>query len=203
MEITAQQVNNLRQQTGCGLMECKQALQETDGDVDKAVESLRKKGFAKAAKKAERVTSQGRIETYIHGEGRVGVMVEVHCETDFVAKNDKFKDFVHEVALHIAAVNPIYLAPENVPAEILDKEKEIYRAQLANEGKPDNIIDKIMEGKMAKYYSEVCLLKQLYVKDDSKTIEQLLTDQISVIGENIKIARFARFEISGNSTYCG
>jgi elongation factor Ts len=196
MEITAAQVNELRQLTGLGMMECKKALAETNGNVEKAVETLRKKGLAKAASKADRATSQGRIETYIHGEGRVGVLVEVHCETDFVAKNDKFKDFVHEVALQIAATNPLYLSPEDVPAELVAKEKEIYSAQLASEGKPANIIEKIMEGKLAKYYEEICLIKQPYIKDDSKTVEELVKEQISTIGENIKIARFARFEIA-------
>lgn len=203
MEIKANLVNELRQQTGCGLMECKKALEETKGDISQAIESLRKKGMAKAAKKADRDTSQGRIETYIHGEGRVGVMVEVHCETDFVAKNDKFKDFVHEVALHIAAVNPLYLQPEDVPEEVIVKEKEIIKEQLANEGKPANIIEKIVEGKINKYYEEVCLLKQPYIKDNDKTIEQFLTEQIAVIGENMKIARFARFEIASGATMCG
>lgn len=202
MEISAQQVNELRQQTGCGLMECKQALQESNGNLDNAIDILRKKGAAKAAKKAERTTSQGRIETYIHGEGRVGVMVEVHCETDFVAKNDKFKKFVHEVALHIAGANPLYLTPENVPAEIIAKEKEIYSEQLAQEGKPANIIEKILEGKVNKYYSEVCLLKQAFIIDPDKTIEQYMNEQISVIGENIKIARFVRFEIASGATFC-
>ncbi|MFA4930749.1 MAG: translation elongation factor Ts [Patescibacteria group bacterium] len=203
MEINASLVNELRQQTGCGLMECKKALEESNGNLDKAIENLRKKGVAKAAKKADRTTSQGRIATYVHGEGRVGVMVEVHCETDFVAKNEKFKDFVHEVALHIAAVNPLYISPEDVPQEMVEKEKEIIKGQLAHEKKPANIIDKIVEGKINKFYEEVCLLKQPYIKDNDKTIEQFLTEQIAVIGENIKIARFARFEIASGATVCG
>ena len=200
MEIKASLVNELRQQTGCGLMECKKALTENNGDLEKAIDSLRKAGIAKAAKKSDRQTSQGRIETYIHGEGRVGVMVEVHCETDFVAKNDQFKEFIHDVALHIAAANPLYLSPEDVPAELIAKEKEIIKEQLANEGKPVNMIEKISEGKINKYYQEICLLKQLFVKDDKKSIEQYLTEQIATIGENIKIARFVRYEISSGGS---
>lgn len=203
MEITAQQVNELRLQTGLGLMECKKALTEANGDVAKAIDELRKKGMAKAAKKAERATSQGRIETYIHGEGRVGVMVEVHCETDFVAKNEKFKEFVHDIALHIAGVNPLYISPENVPTEVLAKEKEIYAEQLKNEGKPANIIEKIMEGKINKYYSEVCLMKQPFLKDQDKSVEQYMTEQIASIGENMKIARFVRFELASTGNSCG
>ncbi len=203
MTISAEQVNELRQKTGLGLMECKKALTESDGNVEKAIEELRKKGLAKAAKKADRVTSQGRIETYIHGEGRVGVMVEVHCETDFVAKNDQFKEFVHDIALHIAGVNPIYIKPEDVPAEVLDKEKEIFSEQLKNEGKPENIIEKIMAGKVNKYYEEVCLLKQPFLKDNDKTVEQYITEQIATIGENIKIVRFTRYELASTGNSCG
>jgi elongation factor Ts len=202
MNIQANLVNELRQQTGCGLMECKKALEETKGDLVKAGELLRKKGAAKAAKKAERTTSQGLVETYIHGEGRVGVLLEVHCETDFVAKNEKFKNLVHDIALHIAASNPLYISPEQVPAELVAKEKEIYQDQLAQEGKPANIIEKIIEGKITKYYSEICLVKQPFIKDPDKTIEQLVNENISVIGENIKVARFARFEISSGATIC-
>lgn len=203
MTISAEQVNELRQKTGLGLMECKKALTESDGNVEKAIEELRKKGLAKAAKKADRVTSQGRIETYIHGEGRVGVMVEVHCETDFVAKNDQFKEFVHDIALHIAGVNPLYIKPEDVPAEVLDKEKEIFSEQLKNEGKPENIIEKIMAGKVNKYYEEVCLLKQPFLKDNDKTVEQYITEQIATIGENIKIVRFTRYELASTGNSCG
>jgi len=202
MEITAQLVNELRKKTGLGLMECKKALADTNGNIDQAIEELRKKGLAKAAKKSERTTSQGRIETYIHGEGRVGVMVEIHCETDFVAKNEQFKNFTHDIALHIAGVNPAYISPEQVPADIIAKEKEIYSEQLKNEGKPANIIDKIIEGKLAKYYEEHCLLKQPFIKDGDKTVEQYLTEQISVIGENMKIARFVRFEIGTEGRFC-
>ncbi|MFZ5391747.1 MAG: translation elongation factor Ts [Patescibacteria group bacterium] len=202
MAIQATLVNELRNQTGCGLMECKKALEETNGDINLATELLRKKGAAKAAKKAERATSQGRIETYIHGEGRVGVLLEVHCETDFVAKNEKFKDLVHNIALHIAACNPLYISPDQVPAELIAKEKEIYSEQLVNEGKPANIIEKIVEGKINKYFSEICLTQQPFVKDPDQTIEQLINNNISVIGENIKIARFARFEISSGATIC-
>lgn len=203
MEITAQQVNELRKLTGLGMMECKKALTEANGDVTKAVEELRKKGLTKAAKKADRATSQGRIETYIHGEGKVGVMVEVHCETDFVAKNEKFREFVHDIALHIAGVNPLYINPEDVPAELLAKEKEIYAGQLQNEGKPANIIEKIMEGKVSKYYQEICLMKQPFLKDNDKTVEQYLAEQVAAIGENMKIARFVRFELAASSTTCG
>ncbi|HPN67393.1 MAG TPA: translation elongation factor Ts [bacterium] len=202
MEITAQLVNELRKKTGLGLMECKKALADTNGNIDQAIEELRKKGLAKAAKKSERTTSQGRIETYIHGEGRVGVMVEIHCETDFVAKNEQFKNFTHDIALHIAGVNPAYISPEQVPADIIAKEKEIFSEQLKNEGKPANIVDKIIEGKLAKYYEEHCLLKQPFIKDGDKTVEQYLTEQISVIGENMKIARFVRFEIGTEGRFC-
>ena len=195
MTITAVQVAELREKTGLGMMECKNALVEANGDESKAMETLKKKGLAKVAKRADRETNNGIIESYVHANGKVGVMVEVLAETDFVAKNDEFKAFAHDVALQIAAMKPKYIQPSEIPADELAEEKEAYKAEMASSGKPADIIEKIVEGKLGKFYSEVCLLNQPYVKDDSKTIEDLLTDLIAKIGEKIVVARFCRFEI--------
>ncbi len=191
-DITAKMVNDLRKQTGVGMMECKKALTEAAGDIDKAITVMRERGLAKAASKSDRATSQGLITSYIHMD-KLGVMVEVNCETDFVAKNDDFRAMCKDIAMHIAAANPTYVNPEDVPADVLDKEKSIFKAQV--EGKPENIIDKIVDGKVNKFYEEVCLVEQIFVKDpDGKQkIKDIITAGITKIGENIKINRFARF----------
>lgn len=195
MEITAKMVKDLREATNAGMMDCKKALAECDGDMDKAVEYLRKKGIAAAAKKEGRTTSQGIIGSYIHMGGKVGVLVEVACETDFVARTEDFQEFVHNVAMHIAAASPVAVAREDVDPAVIEKEKEIYRAQMQNEGKPDHIIDKIVVGKVDKYYSEIVLLEQKYVKDPDLTIADYLKSIIGKLGENMQIKRFARYQI--------
>jgi len=195
MEISASLVRELREKTGAGMMDCKKALAETAGDFEKAIEYLRKKGIASAAKKAGRMTKEGAVCSYIHGEGRVGVMVEVNCETDFVARNEQFKAFTRDIAMHIAAASPLYVKPEEVPADILAKEKEIAVAQMAASGKPAAVLEKIAEGKLKKYYEETCLLNQAFVKDPEKTVLQFLQETIATIGENISIRRFVRFAL--------
>ncbi|WP_457680599.1 translation elongation factor Ts [Thermovibrio sp.] len=194
-EITTQMIKELREKTGAGIVDCKKALVEAGGDMEKAVEILRKKGAAKAAKKAERATAEGAVFSYIHGGGKVGVLVELNCETDFVARNETFKELGHEIAMQIAAMAPEYVSKEEVPAEVIEKEKEVLREQALAEGKPEHIVEKIVEGRLAKFYSEKCLLEQPWIKDDSKTIKDLITDYITKLGENIKVRRFARFEV--------
>lgn len=194
-EVTIKDITKLREATGLGIMDVKKALVEADGDHEKALEALRKSGALKAAKKAERSSNSGLVETYSHGEGRIGVIVEVSCETDFVAKNQTFKDLVHEIALHIAASDPKYISREEVPAEVVAKEKEVYAEQLKAEGKPENIIEKIVEGKLDKFYGEICLLEQPFIKDPDRKIKEILTDAIAKIGENITVKRFARFVV--------
>ncbi|MBI2644716.1 elongation factor Ts [Candidatus Uhrbacteria bacterium] len=188
-------VTTLRTQTGAGIVDCKKALEEANGNYEQAVEFLRKKGQKVAANKQDRSTKEGLILSYIHPNGKVGVLVELLCETDFVARTDEFKDFAHDIALQIAAMNPLYVRTEEVPAELIEKEKEIYRDQMVGEKKPPEILEKILTGKVAKYYQEVCLLKQQFVKDDSQTVEQLLTQMIAKTGENIQIHRFSRFAL--------
>ena len=195
MSFTAQDVKALREQTGVGMMECKKALTETNGDFEKAMEWLRKKGIASAEKKAGRVAAEGVVESYIHMGGKIGVMIEVNCETDFVAKTPEFKAFVRDIAMHIAAANPKYLNREEVPAEILDKEREILRAQALNEGKPEKIVDRMVEGRVEKYYKENCLVDQQFVKNPDMTITQFVNERIQTTGENIKIRRFVRYEM--------
>jgi len=194
MEVTALMVKELRETTGAGMMDCKKALVETNGNIEEAVKYLREKGIAKAAKKMDRIASEGIIASYIHG-GRIGVIVEINSETDFVAKNAEFQEFGKDVAMQVAAANPIYVRIEDVPAEAIEKEKEILRNQALNEGKPAQIVDKMVEGRIAKYYKEVCLLEQPFIKDPDKTIDQLLKEKIAVIGENLSIRRFSRFEV--------
>ena len=193
MSITAADVANLRKMTGVGMMEAKKALTEADGDIDKAVEVLRKKGAARAAKKADRSTGEGRVHTYTHGNGKIGTMVEILCETDFVARNDEFIALSNDIAMHIAAMAPQYLSREEVPADVLEKEKEIAREQNAD--KPAEVLEKIVEGKMDKYFSEVCLLEQSFIKDEDLTIEKLMEQKIGSLGENMRINRFSRFQI--------
>jgi elongation factor Ts len=194
-EITASLVNELRQRTGAGMMECKKALVEAKGDIAEAEVVLRKRGVASAAKKAGRATRQGLIGSYIHAGGQLGVMVEVNCESDFVARTDDFKELVHDLAMHIAAADPKYLRREDVPAAILDKEREIARDRARNEGKPEKVLDRIVEGRVAKYYEEVCLLDQPFVKEATVTIDQLVKSKIAKLGENMSIARFVRFKV--------
>ena len=195
MAITAAQVKELREATGVGMMECKKALTKTNGDMEKAMEWLRKKGIASAEKKSGRVAAEGVVEAYIHMGGKIGVMVEVNCETDFVAKTPEFKAFVRDIAMHIAAANPSYLNRDEVPAEILDKEREILRAQALNEGKPEKIVDRMVEGRVEKYYKDNCLVDQPFVKDPNMTIAQYVTQRVQMTGENIKIRRFVRYEM--------
>ncbi len=188
-------VKQLREKSGAGIMDCKEALSGCEGNIIKAVEYLRKKGLATAQKRAGRTTGEGTIQAYIHMGGKIGVLVEINCETDFVAKTDDFKAFVKNIAMHIAATNPISVASEDVPAEVIDKEKEIYRAQALEMGKPEKIIDKIAEGKLNKFYKDNCLLLQSYVRDPDVTVEDVLNDVIGKTGEKITIKRFARFQI--------
>lgn len=195
MAITASDVNLLRQKTGVGMMDCKKALTEANGNMDKAIEILREKGMASAAKKAGRIAAEGIVDSYIHGGGSVGVLLEVNCETDFVARGDQFKNLVHDIALHIAAAKPIYITKEEVSEEVIAKEKEILRQQAINEGKPNNVVEKLVEGRIKKYYEEFCLLEQPFVKDSSKTINQLITEAIAAIGEKITVRRFTRYEM--------
>lgn len=194
-EITAALVKELRDRTGAGMMDCKKALAATEGDMDKAIDFLREKGLAAAAKKAGRIAAEGLVESYIHGGGRIGVLVEVNCETDFVAKTDAFKSLVKDIAMHIAAANPSYLRREEVPAAELEHEKMVLSEQARNEGKPEKIIEKMVTGRIEKYYKEVCLLEQPFVKDPDKTISDLITESIAKIGENIAIRRFTRYQL--------
>ena len=194
-EITAALVKELRERTGAGMMDCKKALAATEGDMDKAIDFLREKGLAAAAKKAGRIAAEGLVESYIHGGGRIGVLVEVNCETDFVAKTDDFKNLVRDIAMHIAAANPSYLRREEVPTAELEHEKMVLSEQARNEGKPEKIIEKMVTGRIEKYYKEVCLLEQPFVKDPDKTISDLITESIAKIGENIAIRRFTRYQL--------
>lgn len=194
MEVTSALVKELRERTGAGMMDCKKALLESNGEMEKAIEFLREKGLAAAAKKAGRIAAEGMVDSYIHMGGKIGVLVEVNCETDFVAKTDQFKAFCHDVAMHIAAANPLYVNKEEVPMESLNKEKEILRAQALNEGKPEKIVDRMVEGRIEKYYKEVCLMEQPFVKDPDKTIKDLVSDVTVSIGEKISIRRFTRYE---------
>jgi elongation factor Ts len=194
-EITAALVKELREKSGAGMMDCKNALVEAKGDIEKASEILRKKGIAKATKKADRAANEGRIEAYIHPGSKLGVLLEVNCETDFVANTDDYKTFCRDIAMQVAASAPKYVRREDVEAEVLQREIEIYKEQAKNQGKPDNILEKIATGKLEKYYSEICLLEQPFVKDPDKTIQTLLTETIAKLGENITISRFSRFKI--------
>ena len=195
MEITAALVKELRERTSAGMMDCKKALVAMDGDIEKAIDELRTKGLAKAAKKAGRVASEGTVISYIHGAGRIGVLVEVNCETDFVGKTDQFKQLAYDIAMQIAAANPEYVSREQVPAEILEREREVLRAQALEEGKPEKVIEKMVEGRIEKYYKEHCLLEQAYIKDPDKSVQEIVHEKVSTIGENITIRRFARYEV--------
>ncbi len=195
MDITASMVKELRERSGAGMMDCKKALGETNGNIEKAIDYLREKGLAAAAKKAGRVAAEGVVEAYIHGAGKIGVMLELNCETDFVAKTDDFKALAKDIAMHIAASNPVCIAREEVAEESLNHEREILRAQALNEGKPEKIVEKMVEGRIEKYYKEICLLEQPFVKDPDKTVKDLVTASIAKIGENITIRRFVRFQL--------
>ncbi|MBO9597658.1 MAG: translation elongation factor Ts [Cohnella sp.] len=195
MAINAADVKTLRERTGAGMLDCKKALEEASGDLTKAAELLREKGLSAAAKKGDRIATEGVVESYIHGGGRIGVLVEINCETDFVGKTEQFKSFARDIAMHIAAANPKFLSREEVSQAELDKEKEILRNQALNEGKPEKIVDKMVEGRMNKYYEENCLMEQAFVKDPDKSITTLLNEKVATIGEKISIRRFARFEL--------
>ncbi|MGI6604174.1 MAG: translation elongation factor Ts [Firmicutes bacterium] len=195
MAITAEMVKELRTKTGAGMMDCKRALQETNGDMEKAIEYLREKGLAAAAKRAGRAAAEGVIEAYIHLGEKLGVLVEVNCETDFVARTPEFKEFARDIAMQVAAANPQYVSPDDIPQEVLDKEREILRAQTLNEGKPEKVVDRIVEGRLEKFREEVCLLEQPFIKDPEKKVKDLLTEKIARIGENIIIRRFVRFQL--------
>jgi len=199
MAVTTEQIKALREQTGVGILDCRKALEDADGDFDLALENLRAKGLATAAKRADREASEGVVELYSHGDGRVGVMVEVNCETDFVARSKEFRNFAHEIALQIAASAPSFIRVEDIPEEILELRRNVLRGQALEEGKPENIVDRIVDGRMDKYLQEISLLKQEYIRDDNLTIEQLLLENIAAIGENIVIRRFERWEL-GDST---
>jgi len=194
-EISAALVKELRERTGAGMMDCKKALAAVDGDLEKAADYLREKGLAAAAKKSGRITAEGLVESYIHGGGRIGVLVEVNCETDFVAKTDEFRALVRDISMQVAASKPEYVRREEVSAEVVAKEKEILAAQAANEGKPEKIIQKMVEGRIDKFYKEVCLLEQPYIKNPDITVGQLITESIAKIGENISVRRFVRYEL--------
>lgn len=193
--ISASNVKELRERTGVGMMDCKKALQETNGDIDKAIDFLRENGLAAAIKKAGRIAAEGIVESYIHGGGRIGVLIEINCETDFVAKTPEFRLFVKDMAMQVAAANPLYISREDVSRETVEKEKEILSAQAKNEGKSDKIIEKMIEGRIAKYFAEVCLLEQAFIKDPDKTVKEIVTEKILTIGENINIRRFMRYEM--------
>lgn len=194
-EVTSAMIKELRDKTQAGMMDCKKALTETGGDMDKAVEFLRKKGLASADKKMDREVTEGIVASYIHNNNKIGVLIELKTMTDFVARNDDFQELARELAMQIAAANPLYVSPEDVPAEVVEKEKEIYREQMKDSGKPENVIEKIVEGKLQKFYSEVCLLEQEFIKDGSVKIKDLIKEKIATFGENIAVGKFSRFQI--------
>ena len=195
MEVNARQVQELRAKTGAGIMDCKRALAEESGNLEKAIEFLRKKGLSAASKKAGRTASEGAVGSYIHAGGKIGVMVEVNCETDFVGRNDDFQRFVREIAMHIAAASPRYVLRDEVPADVVAKEKEILTAQVVEEGKPAAMAEKIVEGRLGKFYKEVCLMEQPFVREPDKSVEQVLNELVAKIGEKIEIRRFVRFQL--------
>jgi elongation factor Ts len=195
LEITVLMVKELREETGAGVLDCKKALEISDGDFARAVEHLREKGLAAAAKRADREAKEGVIESYVHAGSRVGALLELNCETDFVARTEEFRQLAHDLAMQVVAVSPQYLSEEDIPAEVLEAEKNKYRAQFADSGKPDHILDRIIEGKLNKFYEEVCLLEQPFIKDGDLTIQEVITQAIAKLGENIVVRRFARFEL--------
>ncbi len=193
--VTAEMVKDLRERTGAGMMDCKKALTETGGNMEKAVDFLREKGLAAAAKKASRIAAEGVVESYIHGGGRIGVLLEINCETDFVAKTDDFRALARDIAMQVAASNPSYVRREEVPAEAVEHEKEVLKAQAMNEGKPANIAEKMVTGRLEKFYKDACLMEQPFIKDPDKTVTQLINEKIAKIGENISIRRFVRYQL--------
>jgi len=193
--VSASIVKELRERTGVGMMECKKALQETDGNMEKAIEYLRERGLAVAAKKAGRIAAEGIVESYIHAGGKIGVLLEINCETDFVAKTNEFRSFVKDIAMHIAASNPKYLSRVEITGDVIEKEREILKAQAIHEGKPEKIVDKVVEGRIEKFYKDACLLEQSFVKDTDKTVQEFVTQMIATMGENINIRRFVRFQM--------
>jgi len=197
LQIDARLVKELREKTGVGIMDCKGALKECEGNIEKAIDFLRKKGIATAKKRGGRTTSEGQVQSYIHAGGKIGVLVEVNCETDFSAKTEDFTSFVKDIAMQIAATNPISIDREGIPQEVLEREKEIYSTQARESGKPEKVVEKIVEGKLKKFYSEACLLEQAYVRDPDKTVQDLLNELIAKTGENIVIRRFTRYQLGG------
>ena len=195
MTISAGLVKELRERTGIGMMECKKALEESNGDIEKAITVLRKKGHARAKDKMDRQAKEGAIGSYIHLNGKIGVLVEVNCESDFVARNEEFQELIKNIAMHIAAANPKYISSEDVPQEVLEEEKDIIREQFKDSGKPSEIVEKIVQGKLSKYFQEACLLDQPYIKEDKMAVKELVTSFIAKVGENVVISRFARFEL--------
>lgn len=195
MAFSAKDVQALREMTGVGMMDCKKALTEANGDTEKAIDLLREKGLAAAAKKAGRIAAEGLVESYIHGGGRIGVLVEINCETDFVAKTPEYKEFCRDIAMQIAASSPEYVRREEVPEDVLERERNVARQAAINDGKPEKILDRIVEGRIEKFYKEVCLLEQVYIKDNDKTVQQVITDKIATIGENISVRRFVRYQV--------
>lgn len=195
MQITAQMVKELREMTGAGMMDCKKALQAAEGDMQKAVKWLRENDLAAAEKKSGRIAAEGVVDSYIHEGGRIGVLIEVNIETDFAAKNEEFKGLVRDMAMQVAAMKPLYVRREDIPEEVIEQERDIARNQAIKSGKPERIVDKIVDGRIEKFYQEVCLMEQAYIRDDSKTCEQLVKEMIGKIGENIKVRRFVRFEM--------
>ena len=195
MEITTSTIKDLREATAAGVLDCKKALEASGGDLEKAKVYLREKGLAAAAKKADRAAEEGLIEAYIHTGGRVGALIELNCETDFVARTEAFEELAHDLALQVVAARPLYLAPEDIPPDVLEEEKNVYRVQAREMGKPERIIERIVEGKLQKYYQEVCLMKQPFIKDDDLTVQDVLTEIIAKLGENIVVRRFMRFEL--------
>lgn len=196
MAITTEMVRDLRQRSGAGVLDCKRALEEVDGDLEKAIELLRKKGLAIAEKKAGREAHEGLVEAYIHAGGKLGVLLELNCETDFVARTDDFRELAHDLAMQVAAANPQYLTPEDIPTEALERERQWQREQVG-EGKSEEVIERILEGKLRKHYQEVCLLEQPFIRDEGLTVRDLITSKIAILGENIKLRRFTRFELGG------
>lgn len=195
MPVDAKLVAQLREMTGAGMMDAKKALEETNGDLSAAAEALRAKGVAKAAKKAERETREGRVYAYLHGNGKLGAMVEVLCETDFVARNEAFTELCRDLAMHVGATDPLYVRREDVSPELVEKQRELFRAEMAEQAKPADIVEKIVEGKMNKWFGETCLLEQAFIKDEDKTVDEFVKEKIATIGENIQIGRFSRFNI--------
>lgn len=195
MSVDAKTVAQLREMTGAGMMDAKRALEETNGDLTAAADALRAKGMAKAASKSERATKEGRVYAYLHGNGKLGAMVEVLCETDFVARNEGFTELCHDLAMHICATDPLFVKREDVPQDLVEKQKEMFAAEMADQAKPAEIVGKIVEGKLNKYFSEVCLLEQAFIKDEDKTVDEFVKGKIATIGENIQVSRFARFQI--------